>query len=82
MMNVPNFIYICNPRIHMKHYFRYVGVVYDSIHEMKAHYQMTDINKEFNIVIYLDKTSYLKTPPQVKSKSLPQYYALSKRLNI
>ena len=82
MMNVPNFIYICNPRIHMKHYFRYVGVVYDPIHEMQAHYQMTDINKEFNIVIYLDKTSYLKTPPQVKSKSLPQYYALSKRLNI
>ena len=49
---------------------------------MKAHYQMTDNNKEFNIVIYLDKTSYLKTPQQVKSKSLSQYYALSKRLNI
>ena len=38
-----------------------------------------DINKEFNIVIYLDKTSYLKTPQQVKSKSLTQYYSLAKR---
>ena len=63
----------------MKHYFRYVGVVYDPIHEMEAHYQMTDINKEFNIVIYMDKTSYLKPPPQVKSKSLTQYYSLAKR---
>ena len=46
---------------------------------MEAHYQMTDINKEFNIVIYMDKTSYLKPPPQVKSKSLTQYYSLAKR---
>ena len=73
-------IYVCNTQYHTKHYFRYVGVVYDPNNEIESHYQMTDINKEYNIVLFIDKTNYLKHPSKIHSKTLSQYYTMSKKI--
>jgi len=52
-----SFIYYCDPTIKSKKLFRYVGVVYDFKHEYQAHYSETNINKEYNVIIYIDKTN-------------------------
>tara|TARA_Y100000389_G_C17419492_1_gene495828 strand:- start:15 stop:1067 length:1053 start_codon:yes stop_codon:yes gene_type:complete len=75
-----SFIYVCDPKIPMKHYFRYVGVIYNSENEMNAHYQLTNINKEYDIIVFIDTTSYLKQPTTIRDMSLAQYVSRSKRL--
>ena len=66
-MKVNRFIYHCDPSLSVHKLFRYVGVVYDSKNEMTAHYQMTNINREFNIVIFIDTTTYLKQSTEKSS---------------
>ena len=40
-------------------YFRYIGVVYDKNHELKAHYIKTNINEEFDVIFFIRKTNAL-----------------------
>jgi len=80
--NMNAFIYLCNPRIDMNLSFRYVGVVYDSKNEYQAHYQVTNIHKEYNAIVFIDETSYLKGPTTTRKfmKSLSQYNTYSRQL--
>ena len=55
-------VYECDTTINDVKYLRYIGVVYNKQNEMAAHYQSVNIDKEFNVVIFIDKTSYLPIP--------------------
>jgi len=68
-LNKNSIIYICNPKLKIEKLFRYVGVIYNSENEMNAHYQLTNINKEYNIVIFINKTNYLKQSTELKFKN-------------
>ena len=68
-MKTNSIIYECDPSINIIKLFRYVGVVYDSDNEMDAHYVETDLNKEFNVVIFINKTTFLKQSTDLKSIS-------------
>jgi len=39
--------------------FRYIGVVYVPSSEKSSHYQLTNLNHEYDVVIFIDKTSAL-----------------------
>ena len=66
-MNISSIIYNCNPSLKIDKLFRYVGVVYDSKNELNAHYQLTNINKEFDIIIFIDNTNFLKQLDKTKT---------------
>ena len=68
-MKTNSIIYECDPSINIIKLFRYVGVVSDSDNEMDAHYVETDLNKEFNVVIFINKTTFLKQSTDLKSIS-------------
>jgi hypothetical protein len=40
-------------------HFRYIGVVYVRNNEMSAHYQLTNIDKEFDALVFIDRTNAL-----------------------
>ena len=81
-MNIPSIIYNCNPSLKIDKLFRYVGVVYDSKNELNAHYQLTNINKEFDIIIFIDNTNFLKQPDKshIEMKTLTDFYKYSKKV--
>ena len=55
-------IYISNKNIKNEYYYlRYIGVVYDNKNEMDSHYQLTNINQEYNAIIFINTTTALKT---------------------
>lgn len=39
--------------------FRYIGVIYDKVNEIQAHYIKTNINKEYDCIIFVNRTSAL-----------------------
>lgn len=51
---ISSFIYTCDSSIKEYKMLRYIGVTYDSINEVQAHYKMTNINLEFNYVIHIN----------------------------
>lgn len=54
-------IYLCNKNIKNEYYnLRYIGVVYNKNNEMNSHYQLTNINKEYDVVIFINTTHALK----------------------
>ena len=60
--NTNNIIYYSNPSNSLKKFFRYVGVVYKPDTEMVSHYKKTNIDKEFNILIFFNHSNFLKRP--------------------
>jgi len=47
-------IYVCDKKKNILKYFRYIGVIYDKHNERRAHYIKTNINKEFDIIIFIN----------------------------
>ena len=82
-MKLKSFIYYCNPSFTDEKSFRYVGVVYDTDNEYESHYQKTNINREYDCIIYIDQTNYLplSTSLQMKKmKSIKNNYEQCKKL--
>ena len=76
--NTNSLIYISDSKLKMNKLFRYVGVVYDTKNEMSSHYSVTDINKEFNILIFVDVTNYLKQSTKLKNIKAMKMSSLKK----
>jgi erythromycin esterase-like protein len=82
-VKLKSFIYYCNPSFTDEKSFRYVGVVYDTDNEYESHYQKTNINREYDCIIYIDQTNYLplSTSLQMKKmKSIKNNYEQCKKL--
>tara|TARA_Y100000816_G_C26105962_1_gene587773 strand:- start:998 stop:2011 length:1014 start_codon:yes stop_codon:yes gene_type:complete len=57
----PGLIYVSDKTNETSYfYFRYIGVVYDKKNEFEAHYQLTNINKEYDVVVFIDHTNALE----------------------
>ena len=69
-------IYYSNPLVSIHKLLRYIGVIYNSENEMTAHYIKTNINQEYNIVIFINTTNYLKSLPSksAKHRNILEYY--------
>ena len=69
-------VYYSNPLTPIQKQIRYVGVIYNSDNEMVAHYNKTNINQEFNVVIFVDTTNYLKslTPNTIQHRDILKFY--------
>ena len=77
-----SFMYICDRSKTHKRPFRYIGVVYNTFNELDAHYHKTNIDKEFDVVIFINKTQavsvFLKST--FKITTIDQYKKYAKRL--
>ena len=75
-------MYFPNPSKKMNLFLRYIGVVYDHKNEMSAHYVKTNINKEFDLLIFVDQTNYLKqsTPSKTVKKTKSDMKSLQKMI--
>ena len=73
-INSNGIIYYSNPSLSIKKYFRYIGVIYKPDTEMVSHYKQTNINKEFNILIFFNRSSFLKPPPNKRRNKIFDYY--------
>ena len=58
-LNKKNFIYDCNPKNDEFKLFRYIGTVYKPLTELISHYKKTNIDKEFNYLIFFTETNSL-----------------------
>jgi erythromycin esterase-like protein len=82
-VNLKSFMFYCNPAFTDQKLFRYVGVIYDHKNELDAHYQLTNINHEYDLIIYIDKTNHLQLSSDLrmnKMKSIKKNYEQSKDL--
>jgi len=82
-VNLKSFMFYCNPSFTDHKLFRYVGVIYDHKNELDAHYQLTNINHEYNLIIYIDKTNHLQLSSDLrmnKMKSIKNNYEQAKNL--
>ena len=52
-------IYKCDKSRNLHKLFRYIGVIYDKNNEKKSHYKYTNIDCEFDYIIYIHKTKAL-----------------------
>ena len=75
-MGKKGLVYYSNPLTPIQKSIRYVGVIYNSDNEMVSHYNKTNINQEFNVVIFVDTTNYLESLPSkaVKHRDILKYY--------
>ena len=54
-----SFIYLCDKKLNTIKHFRYIGVVYNKKNEIASHYIKTNINKEFDVIIFFRRTHAL-----------------------
>ena len=51
-----------------------MGVVYKPDTEMASHYKKTNIDKEFNILIFFNHSNFLKSPVFDNQKKILNHY--------
>jgi erythromycin esterase-like protein len=49
----------CDPNNNTIKYLRYIGVIYNQENEMQAHYIQTAVEREFDVIIFVQKTQAL-----------------------